>query len=185
MCEVSSDVSGAGGGGRGSGANGGLGGRVHGGGGDDCGLGGLGLGLHSAQTAHAAFGVPKLSWHLRSQPAGAAEHHFSQRGGRLGGTFGGSSGGDGGSGGRRGGGGCDGCLQPASRPQPVQSSSSHVQRVHHSAQTKFHGIGGGAQDLSGSVQSAHSIFSHVYMLHQSSHPCCASWSGTKPARACA
>lgn len=185
MCEVSSDVSGAGGGGRGNGANGGLGGRDHRSGAGDCGFGGLGLGLHSGQTAHAAFGDPKFSWHLRSQPEGAAEHHFSQRGGRLGGTFGGSSGGDGGRGGRRGGGGCDGCLQPASIPQPRQSLSSHVQREHQSAQAKFHGRGGGAQAFSGSVQSAHSIFSHVYMLHQSSHPCCASSPGTKPARACA
>ena len=76
VCEVSSDVSGAGGGGRGNGPNGGLGGRAHGSGAGGCGIGGLGLGMHSVQTAHAAFGVPKLSWHLRSQPAGAAEHHF-------------------------------------------------------------------------------------------------------------
>ena len=138
-CEVSSDVSDTGGGGRGNGANGGLGSRAHGSGAGGCGIGGLGLGLHSVQTAHAAFGVPKLSWHLRSQPAGAAEHHVSQRGGRLGGMFGGSFGGDGGIGGRSGGGGCDGRLQPASIPHPVQSPSSHVHCEHHSAQTKFQG----------------------------------------------
>ena len=101
------------------------------------------------QTAHAAFGLPNCTWHLRSQPAGADEHHFSHRGGRLGGKLGGRFGGDGGIGGRSGGGGCDGCLQPASIPQPAQSSSSHVHREHHSAQTKYQGIqgiGGGAHN---------------------------------------
>ena len=190
VCEISSDVeSAAGGGGRGNvhGANGGLGGRAHGSGAGGCGIGGLGFGWHSVQKVHAAFGVPKSSWHLRSQPAGAAAHHFSQRGGRLGGSFGGSFGGDGGIGGRSGGGGCDGCLQPDSIPQPLQSSSSHVHREHHSAQTKFHGIGGGAHNCSGSVQSVHSIFSHVYVLHQSAQPVCSSSpdTGTGPARACA